>query len=228
MRDGAAMPPFSDGPFNPDGMPLGADGQPLFSGNFSGDFSGNYSGGKNFSGNYSNHMDGSHMDGGSPPFGHGPNGDYNGTGCPPASPAGGMNMSDVPVCARAMSPSAEFQSCATEAMMLQQMFGGGLMGRKEMPPATSNCSATEGGEDAMESVAMSFPCFQSLVESMTFATLSFLASNGTGATPVCPTPEYACNCFAVRAALARCCACTRLRAICGNEPTTLTRVRCRR
>jgi hypothetical protein len=83
---------------------------------------------------------------------------------------------------------------------------------KAMPPATSNCSAgadSGGGDggDAMESVAMSFPCFQNLMRSFTTASLSFMISNAT--VPVCPSPEYACNCFAVRHAqlpLLCCCA----------------------
>ena len=125
--------------------------------------------------------------------------------CPPPfnnNGTGGMTGNgSLPVCARAMSPSDAFQPCAQAAKTKAQAQAAGRM-LKTMPPATSNCSAGGDGEDgdAMERVAMTFPCFQTLVRSYTTAQLSFLLSNAT--TPVCPSPEYACNCFAVRLRLA--------------------------
>ena len=120
--------------------------------------------------------------------------------CPPPfnnNGTGGMTGDgSLPVCARAMSPSDAFQPCAQTAITKAQAQAAGRM-LKTMPPATSNCSAGSGEDgDAMERVAMTFPCFQTLVLSYTTAQLSFLLSNAT--TPVCPSPEYACNCFAVR------------------------------
>jgi hypothetical protein len=142
---------------------------------------------------------------------YGPSRNFTLGGCPPPAPpmsppfppGGGANATAMmPVCARQMQPSDAFQPCAMQAMALESL----SHSFKALPPATSNCSATEGGEDAIESVALSFPCFQALVQSMAATSLFVYLSNSTNAVtttaPVCPTPEFACNCFAVRAARA--------------------------
>ncbi len=112
-----------------------------------------------------------------------------------------MNTTGWPVCMVQLMPSPEFLQCTMQAAAagaVAQAVAAGSASMPAMPAATSSCampadaSASDDSGDAMQAVAMTFPCFQTIMASSVSAGMSFM----TGGTPVCPTPEYACNCFA--------------------------------